>query len=58
MKGFKPLTFKEIKKRHVNIPKDKKLQEAIENRLIDKSIFNKLIKEGTKHQPFDKKNRS
>lgn len=56
MKGFKSLTLKEIKKRHVNNPKDTELQKAIEHNQVDKKIFNELIDQSTKHQPFDKKN--
>ena len=55
MKGFKPLTLKEIKKRHTKNTQDKKLHETIEKRTINKKVFNKLIEESTKQGPFDKK---
>ncbi|TSC90451.1 MAG: hypothetical protein G01um10145_123 [Microgenomates group bacterium Gr01-1014_5] len=55
MKGFKPLTLKEIKKRHNKNPQDKKLHETIEKETANKKVFNKLIEEGTKQEPFDKK---
>lgn len=55
MKGFKPLTLKEIKKRHTKNPQDKKLHEIIEKGTVNKKIFNKLIEESTKQEPFDKK---
>lgn len=55
MKGFKPLTLKEIKKRHSKNPQDKKLHETIEKTTVNKKTFNKLIEESTKQEPFDKK---
>lgn len=55
MKGHKPLTLKEIKKRHANNPKDKELHKVIENKTINRKIFNKLINESTMNKPFDKK---
>lgn len=55
MKGFKPLTKKEILKRHQKNPKDKQLQKDIETKEIKRSDFNKLIQEATKQKPFDKK---
>lgn len=57
MKGFKPLTLKEIKKRHTKNPQDKELHKTIENKQVNKKIFNRLIEESTKQEPFDK-NRS
>ncbi len=53
---MKKLTLKEIKKRHTNNPKDKTLHTEIENKELDKKIFNKLIQESTKHEPSDKQN--
>lgn len=55
MKGFKKLTLKEIKKRHSKNPKDKGLHKTIENKTVNKKMFNKLVEESTKHEPFDKK---
>lgn len=55
MKGFKPLTIKEIKKRHTKSSQDKKLHETIEKETVNKKLFNKLIEESTKQEPFDKK---
>lgn len=55
MKGFKPLTLKEIKKRHTKNPQDKEVHKEIENKTISKEMFNKLIEESTKQEPFDKK---
>lgn len=55
MKGFKQLTLKEIKKRHTKNPQDKALHKTIENKTVNKKIFIKLIEEGTKQEPFDKK---
>lgn len=52
---MKPITLKEIKKHHNNNPKDKTLHTEIENKELDNKIFNKLIQESTKHEPFDKK---
>ncbi|OGE25308.1 hypothetical protein A3H85_02465 [Candidatus Daviesbacteria bacterium RIFCSPLOWO2_02_FULL_40_8] len=56
MKGFKPLTLKEIKKRHSKNTQDKDLHKIIENNTINKKIFKKLIGESVKDRPFDKKN--
>ena len=55
---MKPLTLKEIKKRHTKNPQDIELHKTIETKTIDRKIFNELIKEGTKHESFDKKNKS
>lgn len=55
MKGFKPLTLKEIKKRHTKNPQDKELHKTMEAKTINKKTFNKLIEESTKQEPFDKK---
>ncbi len=52
---MKKLTLKEIKKRHTKNPKDKTSHTKIENEEVDKKMFNKLIQESTKHEPFDKK---
>lgn len=52
---MKPLTQKEILKRHKKNPKDKQLHKTIETRKLEKSDFNKLIKESTQQKPFDKK---
>lgn len=54
MKGFKPLILKGILKKHKGNPKDKSLHKIIEKTGIKKETFNKLIKEATKHKPFDK----
>lgn len=55
MKGFKPLTLKEIKKRHTKNPQDTELHKIIENKTINKKEFNKLIRESANLGPFDKK---
>lgn len=55
MKGYKPLTIKEIKKRHTKNPQDKQLHRTIENKTINKKQINKLIEESAKQEPFDKK---
>lgn len=55
MKGYKPLTLKEIKKRHTKNRQDKNLHVTIEKTKVNKKIFNKLIEESTKQEPFDKK---
>lgn len=52
---MKPLTQKDILKRHKNTPQDKPLHNTIETKEIKKEDFNKLIKEGTKQKPFDKR---
>ena len=52
---MKPLTLKEIKKRHAKNPQDKKLHKIIETNIINRKTFNKLIEKSTKHKPFDKK---
>lgn len=51
---MKKLKLKEIKERHTNNPKDKILHTEIENKEVSKEAFNKLIKESTQHEPFDK----
>lgn len=55
MKGFKPLTLRGILKKHKDNPKDKSLHNIIERTGIKKEIFNKLVKESTRHKPFDNK---
>lgn len=52
---MKPLTKKEILKRHKKNPRDKQLQKDIETKEIKRSHFNKLIQQSTKLKPFDKK---
>lgn len=52
---MKPLTKREILKRHKQNPKDKELYKTIETKEIKKSDFNKLIQQSTKQEPFDKK---
>lgn len=52
---MKPLTQKEILKRHKQNPKDKELHKTIETKEIKKETFNKLIQQSTKQEPFDKK---
>ena len=52
---MKPLTQKEIIKRHKNNPRDKSLHKTIETTEIKKDTFNKLIQQSTKQKPFDKK---
>lgn len=52
---MKPLTKKEIVKRHKKNPKDKELQKDIGTKEIKRSDFNKLIQQSTKQEPFDKK---
>lgn len=52
---MKPLTQKEILKRHKNTSQDKPLHNTIETKEIIKEDFNKLIKESVKQKPFDKK---
>lgn len=52
---MKSLTQKEIIKRHKKNPQDKSLHNIIKTKEIKKDIFNKLIKESTKHEPFDKR---
>ncbi len=55
MNNFPKLTFKRILKKHNKNPQNKALHKMIETRQIEKDNFNKLIQEGTKHKPFDKK---
>lgn len=55
MKGLKPLTLKEIKKRHTKNPQDKKLHQTIETKTINKKTFNELIEQSSKQEAFDKK---
>lgn len=52
---MKPLTKKEILKRHKKNLKDRSLHTIIETGEIKRSDFNKLIQESTKQEPFDKK---
>jgi hypothetical protein len=52
---MKPLTLKEIKKRHVKNPQDKELHKTIEIKTVSKKTLNKLIEKSTKQKPFDKK---
>lgn len=54
MKGFKKLTLKEIKRKHIKNPQDKELHSQIENKEIFKKDFNKLIQQSTIQEPFDK----
>jgi len=42
-------------KRHKQNPQNKELHRVIEAKEGDESLFNKVIKEATKHEPFDKK---
>ena len=51
---MKPLSKKEILKRHKKNPKDRSLHMVIETGEIKKETFNKLIQQSTKHKPFDK----
>jgi len=53
--GFPALTLKRILKRHLKNPQDKKLHEVIENGTIDRKVFDKIVKTGTKQKAFDKK---
>lgn len=63
--NMKPLTKKEILKRHKQNPndkhslslRDKELHKTIETQEIKRGDFNKLIQQSTKHQPFDKNNK-
>lgn len=55
MKGFKKLTLKEIKKKHIKNPQDKELHKTIEDAEVSKKVINKLIERGTQQKPFDKK---
>lgn len=55
MKGFKPLTLKEIKKKHAKNRQDKELHKTIETKTINKKTFHKLIEESTKREAFDKR---
>ena len=52
---MKPLTQKEVLKRHKKNPKDKSVHQVIETGEIKKDTFNKLIHQSTKQEPFDKK---
>lgn len=52
---MKPLTQKEILKRHKKNLQDKLLHNTIETKEIKKDTFNKLIQQSTKLKPFDKK---
>lgn len=52
---MKPLTQKEILKRHKKNPQDKSLHNTIQTKEIKKETFNKLIQQSTKQEPFDKK---
>lgn len=53
----KKLSVREILKRHKLNPQDKELHKIIEGEGNDdqKDTFNKLIQQGTKQKPFDKK---
>jgi len=55
---MKPLTQKEILKKHKNNPQDKSLHSAIETKEIKKDTFNKLIQQSIKQEPFDKKKKT
>lgn len=52
---MKPLTHKLILKKHKKNPQDKSLHITIETKEVEKGIFNKLIQQSTKQEPFDKK---
>lgn len=52
---MKPLTKKEILKRHKKNSKDKQLHKTIETKEMKRSDFKKLIQESIRYQPFDKK---
>lgn len=54
MKGYKLLTLKEIKKRHAKNSQDKELHKIIENKIVNKKTFNKLIEQSTKQEAFDR----
>lgn len=55
---MKKLTLKEIKSRHTKNSQDKNLHTEIENKEVDKKMFNKLIQESTKQGPFDQKGKN
>lgn len=55
MKGFPKLTIKKILQKHKKNLQDKQLHNTIETKEIEKDQVNILIKESTKHNPFDKK---
>lgn len=52
---MKPLTQKEVLKKHKKNPKDKELHKTIETKEVRKEVFDKLVRQGIKQQPFDKK---
>lgn len=52
---MKPLTRKEILKRHKKNPRDKSLHKTIETGEIKKEEFNNLIQQSTKQESFDKR---
>jgi hypothetical protein len=51
----KNLTLKRILKRHTEHPEDAELHKIIENNNANEEKFDKLVKEATKHEAFDKK---
>lgn len=51
----KNLTLQRILKRHKENPQDKELHKIIEKGVVDEKEFDELVKEGTKHEAFDKK---
>ena len=55
MKGFPVLTLRRILKRHKENPQDQELHKVIETKEENEDLFNKVINEATKHEPFDKK---
>lgn len=52
---MKNLTLKRILKRHKENPQDKELHKVIESGSADDKKIERLIKEATKHEAFDKK---
>lgn len=54
---MKPLTKKDILRRHKKNLKDKELQKDIETKEVKRDDFNRLIQQSTEQEPFDKKNR-
>ena len=52
---MKNLTLKRILKRHKENPQAQELHQVIENGNANDEKFDKLVKESTKHEAFDKK---
>lgn len=52
---MKNLTLNRILKRHKENHQDAELHKIIEKDIIDEKEFDELVKEGTKHEAFDKK---